>query len=76
MSSVYYHERHVLLDQSWGWKYTGVPWLSYRNGMRDPVVVGLHVWHGEDGRDMETGELWQGWQVPQDKSSRLAEFWC
>jgi len=58
------------------WQYTGVPWLSCRNGMRDPVVVGLHVWRGEDGREVETGELWQGRQVSQDHSSGLAEFWC
>jgi len=25
--------------------------------MRDPVVVGLHVWRGEDGRGVETREL-------------------
>ena len=43
--------------------------------MRDPVVVGLHVWRGEDGRGVETGELRQGRQVFQDQSSRLAEFW-
>jgi len=36
---------------------TGVPWLSCRNGMRDPIVVGLHVWCGEDSRGVETGEL-------------------
>jgi len=76
MSYVYHHERHVLLDTSWRWKYTGVPWLSYRDGMRDPVVVGLHVWRGEDGRDVETElwqGLWQGRQISQDKSSGLAE---
>jgi len=44
--------------------------------MRDPVVVGLHVWRGEDGRDAETGELWQGRQVSQDQSSGLAEFYA
>ena len=33
------------------------PWLSCRNGMRDPIVVGLHVWRGEDGRGVETREL-------------------
>ena len=74
MKYVYYRKRCVLLDKSWRWKYTGVPWLSCRNGMRDPVVVGLHVWRGEDGRDVETGELWQGRQVSQDKSSGLPEF--
>jgi len=42
--------------------------------MRDLEVVGLHVWHGQEGRDVETGELWQGRQVPRDKSSGLAEF--
>jgi len=77
MSYVYYHERFVLLDKSWRWKYTGIPWLSCRNGMRDLAVVGLHAaWRGEDGCDVKTGELWQGWQVSQDKSSGLAEFWC
>ena len=25
--------------------------------MRDPIVVGLHVWRGEDGRGVETKEL-------------------
>jgi len=74
MSYAYYCERYVWLDKSWRWKYTIVPWLSYRNGMRDPVVVGLHVWCGEDGRDVETGELWQGRQISQDKSCGLAEF--
>jgi len=42
--------------------------------MRDPVVVGLHVWRGEGGRDVETGEKCQGRQVSQDKSCGLAEF--
>jgi len=41
--------------------------------MRDPVVVGLHVWRGEDGRGVETRELWQGRQVSEDQSSGLAE---
>ena len=69
MSYVYNHEMYVLLDKSWRWKYTGVPWLSCRNGMCDLVVVGLHVWRGEDGRDVETGELWQG------KPAKMAERW-
>jgi len=42
--------------------------------MRDPEVVGLHVWCEKEGRDVETGELWQGRQVSQNKSSGLAEF--
>ena len=42
--------------------------------MRDPIVVGLHVWRGEDGRDVETEEQGQGRQVSQDKSSGLPEF--
>jgi len=44
--------------------------------MHDPVVVGLHLWRGEDSRDVETEELWQGRQVSQDKSCGLAEFKC
>jgi len=31
--------------------------VTGRNGMRDPIVVGLHVWRGEDGRGVETREL-------------------
>jgi len=42
--------------------------------MRDLEVVGLHVWRGKEVHDAETGELWQGRQVSQDKSSGLAEF--
>jgi len=42
--------------------------------MRDLVVVGLRVWRGEDGCDVETGELRKSRQVSQDKSSGLAEF--
>ena len=34
-----------------------MPWLSCRNGMRDLIVVGLHVWRGEDSRGVETREL-------------------
>ena len=73
---VFFCRRCVILDKSWRWQNTGVPWLSCRNEMPDPVVVELHVWRGEDGRGVETGELWQGRQVSQDKSSGLAEFWC
>jgi len=74
MSYACYHEVYLLLDNTWWCEYAGIPWLSYRNGMRDPVVVGMHVWRGKEGRDVETGELWQGPQVSQDKSSGLAEF--
>jgi len=42
--------------------------------MRDPEVVGLHVWREKEGCDVETGELWQGRQVSQNKSSGLYEF--
>ena len=24
---------------------------------KDPEIVGLHVWRGKEGRDVETGEL-------------------
>ena len=65
----------MILDKSWRWQNTGVPWLSCRNGMRDPIVVGLYVWRGEDSRGVETRELWQGQQVSQHQSSGLAEFW-
>jgi len=73
---LYFCKRCVILYKSWRWQNTGVPWLSCRNRMRDPVVVGLHVWRGEDGRGVETRELWQGRQVSQDQSSGLGEFWC
>ena len=56
----------VRLDKSWRWQKTGMLWLSCRNEMRDPIVVGLHVWRGEDGRGVETRELWQGQQVSLD----------
>jgi len=73
---VYFRKRCVILYKSWRWQNTDVSWLSCRNGMRDPVVVGLHVWRGEDGRGVETRELWQGRQLSQHQSSRLAVFWC
>ena len=31
--------------------------VVFRNVMRDPIVVGLHVWRGKDGRGVETREL-------------------
>ena len=50
--------------------------LQNYDPMRDPVVVELHVWRGEDSRGVETGELWQGRQVSQDQSSGLAELYA
>jgi len=74
MSYAYNHEVYMLLHITWWSKYTCVTWVSCKNGMRDPEVVGLHVWRGKEGRDVESGELWQGRQVFQNTSSGLTEF--
>jgi len=66
----------MLSKVTWWWKYICVTWLSCRNRMRDPEVVGLHVWRGKEGRDVETGELWLGWEVSQNQSYGLAELLC
>ena len=44
--------------------------------MRDPENVGLVVWRGKEGRDVEKGEPWQPRVVSQNKCYAPAELLC
>jgi len=76
MSFISNHDVYMLLNNTWCWKCTCIPWLYCRNGMRDPENVGLIVWRGKEGRDVETGEPWQPRVVSQNKCYGPAELLC
>ena len=67
---------YMLLNSTWCLKYTCIPWLYCRNGMRDPEIVGPVVWSGKEGSGVETVEAWKSRTVSQNKSYGLDELLC
>jgi len=67
---------YMLLNSTWCLKYTCIPWLYCRNGMRDPEMIGLVVWSGKEGPGVETIEPWKSRAVSQNGSYGLDELLC